>query len=71
MAQVGQVAVFGGSGPPEPVTASVAVVSYPEDGITRDELVEAAEAGLAEAKREKVSDRSTSGQSLGWASQAG
>ena len=68
VAQVGQVTVFGGSGPPEPVTLSVAIVCYPEDGVTRDELVEAAEASLAEAKREKESARGGSERGLGWAS---
>ena len=63
--------VFGGDGPPEPVTASVAIVSYPEDGVTRDELIDAAEAGLAEAKREKdVIDSSIAAASAGSASSA-
>ncbi len=71
MAQVGQVTVFGGSGPPEPVTASVVIVCYPEDGTTREELIEAAEAGLSEAKEEKESSQSgTGGQDLGWTSRA-
>ncbi|MGD0764942.1 MAG: sensor domain-containing diguanylate cyclase [Dehalococcoidia bacterium] len=71
MAQVGQVTVFGGTGPPEPVTASVVIVCYPEDGVTRDELVEAAESGLAATKREKSDINSSSASSgLGWASQA-
>jgi diguanylate cyclase (GGDEF)-like protein len=70
MAQVGQVTVFGGSGPPEPVTASVVIVCYPEDGTTREELIEAAEAGLSEAKEEKEnSQHRGSKQDLGWASQ--
>jgi diguanylate cyclase (GGDEF)-like protein len=69
IAQIGQVTVFGGDGPPEPVTASVAVVTYPEDGATRDELIEAAESALAEAKREKDSEES-GGSGLGWTAQA-
>lgn len=69
IAQIGQVTVFGGDGPPEPVTASVAVVTYPEDGVTRDELIDAVESSLAEAKREKDSEES-SGSGLGWASQS-
>jgi len=69
IAQIGQVTVFGGDGPPEPVTASVAIVAYPEDGITRDELVDAAEAALAEAKREKDALESAPKSRAGWTSQ--
>jgi len=68
IAQIGQVTVFGGDGPPEPVTASVAIVSYPEDGITRDELIDAAEASLAEAKREKDAIDSAPNRGVGWSS---
>ena len=70
IAQIGQVTVFGGDGPPEPVTASVAIVAYPEDGITRDELIDAAETALAEAKREKEALESTTVRKTGWTSQA-
>ncbi len=70
IAQIGQVTVFGGDGPPEPVTASVAIVAYPEDGTSRDELIDAAEAALAEAKREKSSE-SASGPNVGWSARAG
>jgi diguanylate cyclase (GGDEF)-like protein len=66
IAQIGQVTVFGGDGPPEPVTACVTIVSYPEDGATRDELVEAAEASLSEAKREKDVIDSTPERGAGW-----
>ena len=68
LAQIGQVTVFGGSGPPEPVTATVAIVCYPEDGETRDELVDAAEAALAEAKREKDAIDSAPNRGVGWSS---
>ena len=54
MARLGQVTVFGGSGNPEPVSASVAIVCYPEDGATPHDLIEAAASGLEEAKREKA-----------------
>lgn len=66
LAQIGQVTVFGGSGPPEPVTASVAIACYPEDGSTREELLRAVEASLEEAKREKKDSRSGGVDSLGW-----
>lgn len=66
LAQIGQVTVFGGSGPPEPVTASVAIACYPEDGSNREELLEAVEASLEEAKREKKDSRSGAGDSLSW-----
>jgi len=69
LAQIGQVTVFGGDGPPEPVTASVAIVAYPEDGITRDELIDAAEAGLAEAKGDKSAEAEPN-RSLGWSARA-
>ncbi len=69
LAQIGQVTVFGGDGPPEPVTASVAIVAYPEDGTTRDELIDAAEAGLAEAKRDKDAGMEPN-RSLGWSARA-
>jgi diguanylate cyclase (GGDEF)-like protein len=69
LAQIGQVTVFGGDGPPEPVTASVAIVAYPEDGTTRDELIDAAEAGLAEAKRDKDVGMEPN-RSLGWSARA-
>ncbi len=53
MARLAQVAVFGGSGTAERVTASVAIVCYPEDGTTAHDLVAAAANGLEEARREK------------------
>jgi diguanylate cyclase (GGDEF)-like protein len=69
LAQLGQVTVFGGNGPPEPVTATVVIVCYPEDGETREDLIQAAEAGLSEAKQEKKNSQSAGpGQRLGWAS---
>jgi diguanylate cyclase (GGDEF)-like protein len=54
MARLGQVTVFGGSGSPEPVSASVAIVCYPEDGATPRDLIAAAASGLEETKREKA-----------------
>jgi diguanylate cyclase (GGDEF)-like protein len=54
MARLGQVTVFGGSGSPEPVSASVAIVCYPDDGATPLDLMAAAASGLEEAKREKA-----------------
>ena len=54
MARLGQVTVFGGSGSPEPVSASVAIVCYPEDGATPRDLIAAADSGLEEAKKEKA-----------------
>jgi diguanylate cyclase (GGDEF)-like protein len=66
IAQIGQVTVFGGDGPPEPVTAAVAIVSYPEDGANRDELVEALEASLTEAKRERDVVDLTPERKIGW-----
>ncbi len=67
LAQLGQVTVFGGNGPPEPVTATVVIVCYPEDGETREELIQAAEAGLSEAKQEKQDSQSNVlGHRLGW-----
>jgi diguanylate cyclase (GGDEF)-like protein len=54
MARLGQVTVFGGSGDPEPVSASVAIVCYPEDGVTPHDLIAAAASGLEETKREKA-----------------
>jgi diguanylate cyclase (GGDEF)-like protein len=52
--RVSQVNVFGGSGVPDPVSVSVAIACYPEDGASSEELLEAAAAGLEEAKRDKV-----------------
>jgi diguanylate cyclase (GGDEF)-like protein len=54
MARLGQVTVFGGSGDAEPVSASVAIVCYPEDGATPHDLIAAAASGLEETKREKA-----------------
>lgn len=54
MARLSQVTVFSDSGSPEPVTASAAIVCYPEDGTTPRELVVAAASGLEEAKQEKL-----------------
>ena len=54
MARLGQVTVFSGSGTPEAVTASAAIVCYPEDGVTARDLVAAATSGLEEAKRDKA-----------------
>jgi diguanylate cyclase (GGDEF)-like protein len=56
MSRLAQVAVFGGSGSPERVTASVVIVCYPEDGTTAHDLVAAAANGLGEARREKEAE---------------
>jgi diguanylate cyclase (GGDEF)-like protein len=53
MSRLSQVTVFGGSGSPEPVSASAAIVCYPEDGATPHDLVATALNGLEEAKKEK------------------
>jgi len=53
MTRISQVTVFGGSGSPEPVSASAAIVCYPEDGATPYDLMATAEVGLEEARREK------------------
>ncbi len=54
MARLRQVTVFSGSGSPEPVTASAAIVCYPEDGTTTRELIAAATSALTQAKMEKA-----------------
>jgi len=54
MSRLGRVTVFGGSGVPERVTASMAIVSYPEDGATAHDLLAAADSGLEETKRERA-----------------
>lgn len=53
MARLRQVTVFGGSGSPEPVSATPAIVCYPDDGAAPYDLVAAAASGLEQAKREK------------------
>ncbi len=53
VSKLAQVTVFGGGGA-EPVTASMVIVCYPEDGLTVRQLMAAATAGLEEAKREKL-----------------
>jgi diguanylate cyclase (GGDEF)-like protein len=54
MTRISQVTVFGGgSGSPEPVSASAAIVCYPEDGATPYDLLATADSGLEEARREK------------------
>jgi diguanylate cyclase (GGDEF)-like protein len=53
-ARLGQVTVFGGSGSPEAISVSMAIVCCPEDGATARDLVAAAASGLEETKREKA-----------------
>jgi diguanylate cyclase (GGDEF)-like protein len=53
MGRLRQVTVFGGSGSPEPVSATPAIVCYPEDGAAPYDLVAAATSGLEQAKKEK------------------
>jgi diguanylate cyclase (GGDEF)-like protein len=45
--------VFDDKSEGEPVTASVAIVSFPEDGASREELLAAAEMSLEQAKEER------------------
>jgi GGDEF domain-containing protein len=45
--------VFGNDGSPEPLKASVAIVCFPEDGTSAKDLLDSADAGLAQAKRER------------------
>ena len=45
------------SGERQPVTVSAAIVSYPEDGSSRDELLAAAELALQQAKEEQRASR--------------
>jgi diguanylate cyclase (GGDEF)-like protein len=52
--RVSRVNVFAGSDAPEPVSVSVAIVCYPGDAASADELVARATAGLEEAKRERA-----------------
>jgi diguanylate cyclase (GGDEF)-like protein len=48
-----QVSIFEGEGPPQPVTATVAIVCFPEDGATARELLANASADLERAKQER------------------
>jgi diguanylate cyclase (GGDEF)-like protein len=50
--RVSRVNVFAGSDAPEPVSVSVAIVCYPADAASADDLMARATAGLEEAKRE-------------------
>jgi len=54
LARLAQVTVFSGSGTAEAVSASVAIVSYPEDGATARDLMATAASSMEEAKREKL-----------------
>jgi diguanylate cyclase (GGDEF)-like protein len=53
LASLSQVSVFGNDGSPEPLKASVAIVCFPEDGTSAKDLLDSADAGLAQAKRER------------------
>lgn len=60
-----KVSVFGGEGPPQPVTASVAIVSFPEDGATARELLANAATDLEQAKQERREERSAQARRRG------
>jgi diguanylate cyclase (GGDEF)-like protein len=53
LASLSQVSVFGDDGSPEPLKASVAIVCFPEDGTSAKDLLDNAEADLAQAKKER------------------
>jgi diguanylate cyclase (GGDEF)-like protein len=53
LASLSQVSAFGRDGAPEPLKASVTIVCFPEDGASAKDLIESAEADLAQAKRER------------------
>lgn len=52
LASLSRVSIFGDDGAPEPLKASVAIVCFPEDGTSAKDLLDSAEADLAQAKRE-------------------
>jgi diguanylate cyclase (GGDEF)-like protein len=56
LSRLGQVTVFGDSGAPEPISVSVAIVCYPEDGATPEDLIATAGSGLEQAKSEKAAE---------------
>ncbi|MBI2723675.1 MAG: GGDEF domain-containing protein [Chloroflexi bacterium] len=53
LASLSQVSVFGKDGSPEPLKASVAIVCFPEDGMSAKDLLESAGAEMEQAKRER------------------
>jgi diguanylate cyclase (GGDEF)-like protein len=53
LSSLAQVSIFEGEGPPQPLTASVAIVCFPEDGATARELLANASADLGQAKEER------------------
>lgn len=57
LSSLAQVSVFSGEGSPQPLTASVAIVCFPEDGGTSRELLANANADLEQAKQENRQQR--------------
>lgn len=57
LSSLAQVSIFGGEGSPQPLTASVAIVCFPEDGSTSRELLANATTDLEQAKQEHREQR--------------
>jgi len=57
LSSLAQVSIFGGEGSPQPLTASVAIVCFPEDGGTARELLANATTDLEQAKQERREQR--------------
>ncbi len=57
LSSLAQVSVFDGGGSPQPLTASVAIVCFPDDGATGRELLANAAADLEQAKQERREQR--------------
>lgn len=53
LSALAQVSIFQGEGPPQPITASVAIVCFPEDGANARELLSNASTDLEQAKQER------------------
>jgi diguanylate cyclase (GGDEF)-like protein len=60
LASLSQVSVFSGDGEEtDPITVSVAIAAFPEDGGTPHALLEAATANLQAAKQDRVEEQQT------------
>jgi diguanylate cyclase (GGDEF)-like protein len=57
LSSLAQVSIFGGEGSPQPLTASVAIVCFPDDGSTTRELLANATTDLEQAKQERREQR--------------
>jgi diguanylate cyclase (GGDEF)-like protein len=57
LSSLAQVSIFGGEGSPQPLTASVAIGCFPEDGGTSRELLANTTADLEQAKQESREQR--------------